>query len=83
MNIWNKFDEKWGLEPMPSANEPVFMLTSIWRSGSTLIQRLLCSDPQIYIWGEPYGDAGIVPHLFQSAKGLLRNDVWEAGRPRQ
>ena len=74
MNIWNKYDKKWGLDPMPSANEPVFMLTSIWRSGSTLLQRLLCSDPSIYVWGEPYGDAGIIPHLFQSAKGLLRND---------
>ena len=74
MNIWNKYDEQWGLEPMPPANEPVFMLTSIWRSGSTLLQRLLCSDPSIYVWGEPYGDAGIIPHLFQSAKGLLRKD---------
>ena len=74
MNIYHQYDKKWNLEPMPSANEPVFMLASIWRSGSTLVQRLLCSDPSIFLWGEPYGDAGIVPHLSQSAKGLLRKD---------
>jgi hypothetical protein len=74
MNQWTAFDKKWGLPPMPPAKEPVFMLASIWRSGSTLVQRLLCSDPQIFLWGEPYGDAGIVPHLHHSAKGLLRKE---------
>jgi len=74
MNPWFDFDNKWNLPPLPSANEPVFMLGSIWRSGSTLVQRLLCSDPDLFLWGEPYGDAGILPHLHQSAKALLRSE---------
>ena len=74
MNPWTAFDTKWGLPAMPGANEPVFLLASIWRSGSTLVQRLLCSDPQLFLWGEPYGDAGILPHLHQSARGLLREE---------
>ena len=72
MNPWFDFDSKWNLQPLPSAAEPVFMLGAIWRSGTTLVQRLLCSDPQLFLWGEPYGDAGILPHLHQSAKALLR-----------
>ncbi len=31
---------------------PVFVLSAGWRSGSTLLQRALCSHPEIMIWGE-------------------------------
>lgn len=39
-----------------TSDRPVFILSAGWRSGSTLLQRLLCSDPTILVWGEPYGD---------------------------
>ena len=74
ISSWFEFDQKWNLPPMQEANKPVFVLASIWRSGSTLVQRLLSSDPEIIIWGEPYGDAGILPGLANSARGLLRED---------
>lgn len=37
----------------PSTESPVFVLAAGWRSGSTLLQRLLM--PPCLIWGEPYG----------------------------
>ena len=44
-------------------HNPVFVLTSGWRTGSTLLQRLICSDDSILVWGEPYGDSLPVPKL--------------------
>ncbi len=73
-NPWLDFDKKWNVPPIPQGSKPVFVLASIWRSGSTLVQRLLSSDPAIIIWGEPYGDAGIIPGLANSARALLRAD---------
>lgn len=42
---------------------PIFVLSAGWRSGSTLVQRLLVSDPDVLIWGEPFGEAVPVPRL--------------------
>lgn len=45
---------------------PVFILSAGWRSGSTLLQRLVISSGEIFIWGEPLGDAGVIPKLADS-----------------
>ncbi|QDU36692.1 hypothetical protein Mal4_09800 [Maioricimonas rarisocia] len=42
---------------------PVFVLGCGWRTGSTLLQRLLCSHPEIHIWGENHG----MLHMLQQA----------------
>ena len=34
---------------------PVFVFSAGWRSGSTLVQRLLCSSKEIMVWGESGG----------------------------
>jgi len=39
----------------PEADSPVFILASGVRCGSTLLQRFLCSHPNVIIWGEPGG----------------------------
>lgn len=39
--------------PEPSDDEPVFLASVGWRSGSTLMQRVLMTDPRIMVWGEP------------------------------
>ena len=42
-----------GKELMDSNSErPIFILSAGWRSGSTLLQRVLCSHPDVMIWGE-------------------------------
>ncbi len=42
---------------------PIFLLSAGWRSGSTLLQRLVCSNKSVLVWGEPYGDRIPVPRL--------------------
>ena len=48
------------------SEEPIFLLAAGWRSGSTLLQRLLMSDPAVLLWGEPYDECGIVQALAQT-----------------
>jgi hypothetical protein len=54
------------LEPLPGAGQPIFLLAAGWRSGSTLLQRLVTSSGEALIWGEPYGRAGVVPALVRA-----------------
>lgn len=42
---------------------PIFIFSAGWRSGSTLLQRLVCSDASTIIWGEPFGDRIPIPRL--------------------
>jgi len=63
LNPFHAIDARFGLEPLPSANRPVFLLAAGWRSGSTLLQRLAVSSGEVLIWGEPYGRAALIPGL--------------------
>lgn len=45
---------------------PVFIFSAGWRSGSTLVQRLIFSSREVAIWGEPLGDAAVVARLAHS-----------------
>lgn len=49
-------------EPLPCEN-PIFILAAGWRSGSTLLQRMLVADPELMIWGEPHDRAQIIQGL--------------------
>lgn len=60
-------------EPLACEN-PVFIFAAGWRSGSTLLQRMLLADPNIMIWGEPYAHAGIIQHM--SAQFHAFTDSW-------
>lgn len=42
---------------------PIFVLSTAWRSGSTLLQRILLTDPHLLLWGEPLGEMGVVSRL--------------------
>jgi len=42
---------------------PIFLLSTGWRSGSTLLQRVLVTDPNVLLWGEPFGEAAIFYQL--------------------
>ena len=43
--------------------QPIILLAAGWRSGSTLLQRVLTSDPNTMIWGEPFAKSGITTTL--------------------
>jgi hypothetical protein len=42
---------------------PIFIFAAGWRSGSTLLQRLVMSDGGVLIWGEPYQESGLIQAL--------------------
>jgi len=53
---------RWPDLKQPTSTEcPVFVLAAGWRSGSTLLQRMLM--PECFIWGEPYGHSGMLQSL--------------------
>jgi len=42
---------------------PIFLLATGWRSGSTLLQRILSTDPNVLLWGEPLGEMALLPGI--------------------
>ena len=42
---------------------PIFLLSTGWRAGSTLLQRVLVTDPRLLLWGEPLGEMTLVSEL--------------------
>lgn len=58
---------------------PIFILSAGWRSGSTLLQRLIMSKEQILVWGEPYSHAGMIDSLSETIKSFTKTwplDNW-------
>jgi hypothetical protein len=49
---------------------PIFLLSAGWRSGSTLLQRLIMSDSNVLIWGEPYDECGMIQALANTTKAF-------------
>ena len=54
--------------PNDDPASPIFLLSAGWRSGSTLMQRLIMSDKRVLIWGEPYDECGPI----QAMAGTLK-----------
>ncbi|MDP3123289.1 MAG: sulfotransferase, partial [Thiobacillus sp.] len=54
--------------PADDTVAPIFLLSAGWRSGSTLLQRLVMSDKRVLIWGEPYDECGPI----QAMAGTLK-----------
>ena len=66
-------EARWDLQGLSEAldsdapeNRPVFVLAAGWRSGSTLLQRLVMSSGETLVWGEPYDRACYVQDLARS-----------------
>jgi len=43
-------------DEIPDTEAPIFLLSTGWRAGSTLLQRILVTDQQLLVWGEPFGE---------------------------
>ena len=56
-------DSSDGLYEGVEAEAPIFLLATGWRSGSTLLQRILLTDPSLLMWGEPLGEMALVSGL--------------------
>jgi hypothetical protein len=42
---------------------PIFLLSTGWRAGSTLLQRILLTEPRLLLWGEPLAEMTLVSRL--------------------
>jgi len=73
-------NQRWPESVDPSADSecPVFVFSAGWRSGSTLLQRILCSSGELVLWGEPLGDVALIPRLAGSLSVI--NDKWPRDR---
>jgi hypothetical protein len=75
---------KWPQVSEDAPDRPVFVFAAGWRSGSTLLQRLIASGGEILMWGEPYQHSAFVQLLAEglrpmAAKGDYAfgyNDEW-------
>jgi hypothetical protein len=73
-------------EPQPLAeDEPVFVASIGWRSGSTLIQRAVMTDPSILVWGEPLAHLLYLNRLAEPLLGISEDwpeqSHWLSHRP--
>jgi hypothetical protein len=50
---------------------PIFLLSTGWRTGSTLLQRILVTDPRVFIWGEPLGEMTLVSRITELLNDYL------------
>ncbi len=75
------FQQRWSGVKSSCDSQPIFIFSAGWRSGSTLLQRLLMSSGQVLIWGEPYSHNGLIDHLSFPLKGItdiFPRDPWFA-----
>lgn len=70
---------KWPTLRADCKKEPIFLFSTGWRSGSTLLQRLIMSDKRVMIWGEPYKHCNHVHDQMTSLRAIHKNypqDEW-------
>lgn len=65
---------RWPDASPPSGRDsvPVFIFSAGWRSGSTLMQRLVMSSGDIAVWGEPLGDAALIARMGHSLSAITQ-----------
>ena len=56
------------------SEDPIFIFATSWRSGSTLLQRILCTDRSLLLWGEPLGRLALLPKLTAALSTI--NPAW-------
>lgn len=56
-------ERRFGHQPEAPEDVPVFILSSGWRTGSTLVQRLVMSSKEVLVWGEPYAHSAHIRRL--------------------
>jgi hypothetical protein len=59
----------------PSADSPIFIFSAGWRTGSTLLQRLINSDENVLVWGEPYEYSFMFYYLCKSLAIFQESEV--------
>ncbi len=73
------FHDRWPDIENNCTSNPVFILAAGWRSGSTLLQRLLMSSGEFMVWGEPYSQNQMIEQLSRPLRGITRESpdpIW-------
>lgn len=67
--------QRWpsGASSADPADSPVFIFSAGWRSGSTLLQRLVVSSNEVHVWGEPFGESAFLPKLASGIAAITRD----------
>lgn len=61
-----------------TADCPIFILSAGWRSGSTLLQRMIMARKQdVLIWGEPYDRARVFDRMMNQVRCFTRDWPWD------
>jgi len=63
------------LQP-PSDDNPLFLASIGWRTGSTLMQRIMMTDPNILMWGEPMDRSVFLQRITDGLSAVI--DDWPA-----
>ena len=66
----SKFQERWPHIQSSENTSPIFIFAAGWRTGSTLLQRLVMSSQNTMIWGEPYSHNNLIENLSQPLRGI-------------
>ncbi|HEV2305468.1 MAG TPA: sulfotransferase, partial [Candidatus Acidoferrales bacterium] len=56
---------------------PIFLLSTGMRTGSTLLQRILVTDPCLLLWGEPMGEMNIAALLSQMLSDFMSPEFFD------
>ncbi len=65
-----QLESRWPEVRSSSQANPIFIFAAGWRSGSTLLQRLITSSGEVMIWGEPYSHNYLIQSLAEPLKGF-------------
>jgi len=63
-----EFQRRFPTARSTAEDDPIFVLAAGWRSGSTLLQRMLIH--RCLVWGEPYGHSGLIDSLFEPIRAI-------------
>jgi Sulfotransferase family len=80
-----RLDRTCPADDLDDFERPIFLLSAGWRSGSTLLQRLIMSDSRALIWGEPYDECAMIQALASTTRAFRTNwppaEYFYDGRP--
>jgi hypothetical protein len=66
---------RWPSLASRETSEPIFILSTGWRCGSTFLQRWLMKDTDVLIWGEPYRYSAPI-HLLARQVAAFAQEGW-------
>ncbi len=61
-------ENRWKFDDDEDEDRPIFIFSAGWRSGSTLLQRLVNSGSSLLIWGEPYSYSDYIRRMADTLK---------------